>query len=43
MPIHDITIADSYFIADMGYTESFTENIRLENVRIEESITKEEG
>lgn len=43
MPIHDITISDSYFIADKGYTGSYAENIILNNVRIEESGTKEEG
>ena len=35
MPIHDITIEDSYFIADKGYTESFTKDITFKNVRIE--------
>ncbi len=35
MPIHDITIEDSYFIADKGYTESYTENIIFNNVVIE--------
>ena len=35
MPIHDITIEDSYFIAEKGYTESFAENIVFNNVVIE--------
>ncbi len=36
MPIHDITISDSYFLAQKGYTESYAENIHMENVEIEE-------
>lgn len=36
MPIHDITISDSYFLAKKGYTESYAENIHMENVKIEE-------
>lgn len=37
MPIHDITIEDSYFIAEKGYTENYAENILLKNVEIEET------
>lgn len=36
MPVHDIMIKDSYFLADKGYTEKFAENIHMENVIIEE-------
>ena len=36
LPIHDIHIKDSYFKAQVGYTESYAENIVLENVVIEE-------
>lgn len=36
MPVHDITIEDSYFIAEKGYTENYAENIVLNNVIIEE-------
>ncbi len=35
MPVHDITIEDSYFIADKGYSEKFAENIMMKNVKIE--------
>lgn len=36
LPIHDLTIEDSYFKAKKGYTESFVENIALKNVEIVE-------
>lgn len=36
LPIHDLTIEDSYFKAEKGYTESYAENIVLENVEIVE-------
>lgn len=36
MPVHDITIEDSYFYAETGYTEVHGENIILKNVTIEE-------
>lgn len=35
-PIHDITIEDSCFVAEKGYTERYAENINLVNVKIEE-------
>lgn len=34
LPIHDLTIEDSYFKAKKGYSESFAENIILKNVEI---------
>lgn len=33
-PIHDLTIEDSFFKAEIGYTESYAENILLKNVEI---------
>lgn len=36
LPIHDLTIEDSYFKAEKGYTESYAENIVLKNVEIVE-------
>lgn len=38
MPVHDITIADSYFLAEKGYSERFAENITMRNVVIEEAV-----
>lgn len=32
MPIHDVTVEDSRFQAEVGYTEEFAENIVLKNV-----------
>ena len=32
MPVHDITVEDSRFVADKGYSGQFAENIRLNNV-----------
>lgn len=40
LPIHDLTVEDSYFKAEKGYTESFAENIVLKNVTIEEASGK---
>lgn len=37
LPIHDLTIEDSYFKADKGYTEKYAENIALKNVKIDET------
>lgn len=37
LPIHDLTIEDSYFKADKGYTEEYAENIVLINVEIDET------
>lgn len=36
LPIHDLTIEDSYFKAKKGYSEKFAENIILKNVEIAE-------
>lgn len=38
LPIHDLTVEDSYFKAEKGYTESFAENILLKNVVIDEGV-----
>ncbi len=35
MPIHDVTVEDSWFQAELGYTEEYAENIVLKNVVIE--------
>ena len=37
LPIHDISIENSYFKAEIGYTEKYAENIVMKNVEIEES------
>lgn len=36
LPIHDLTIEDSYFKAEKGYTAVYAENIVMKNVVIEE-------
>ena len=35
LPIHDLSVEDSYFKAEIGYTESYAENIVLNNVVID--------
>lgn len=35
LPIHDLLVEDSYFRAEIGYTDSYAENIVLDNVAID--------